>query len=288
MHHITSHKMHAALFGLLGLAALTPAWSEDPPVITDRGGRARGSETLQDLPSDFHPYYGQKLNRYRDLNRRIAKLDLDADLNMDGVIQQGDPRDSGAFESTPPGLIVGVGEMTKVVVNLLPYRIDFAGDVVVGFEVTGINRNSPEGVFASFEEEQKAVGRIRVWRDSTKKGLLLDSADPSRRIFEFSVDAMRYPANLPDAIPRTIFVEGVKSSGAYLGDLRLLATVSHREKGQGPSSTPSADKAQNPPFKRFRTAFDHILFTIESQPAKKEYVNNNAEGVWISPSKKSK
>jgi hypothetical protein len=288
MHHITSHKMHAALFGLLGLAALTPAWSEDPPVITDRGGRARGSETLQDLPSDFHPYYGQKLNRYRDLNRRIAKLDLDADLNMDGVIQQGDPRDSGAFESTPPGLIVGVGEMTKVVVNLLPYRIDFAGDVVVGFEVTGINRNSPEGVFASFEEEQKAVGRIRVWRDSTKKELLLDSADPSRRIFEFSVDAMRYPANLPDAIPRTIFVEGVKSSGAYLGDLRLLATVSHREKGQGPSSTPSADKAQNPPFKRFRTAFDHILFTIESQPAKKEYVNNNAEGVWISPSKKSK
>ncbi|RBP48104.1 hypothetical protein DES53_101904 [Roseimicrobium gellanilyticum] len=288
MYHITSHKMHAALVGLLGLAALAPAWSEDAPVITDRGGRVRGNETLQDLPSDFHPYYGQKLNRYRDLNRRIAKLDLDADLNMDGVIRQGDPRDSGAFESTPPGLILGVGELTKVVVNLIPYRIDFAGDVVIGFEVGGINRNSPEGVFSSFEEEQRAVGRIRVWRDSTKKELLLDSADPARRIYEFSVDAMRYPANLPDAIPRTIFVEGVKTSGAYLGDMRLLATVSHREKGQGPSTTPTADKAQNPPFKRFRTAFDHILITVEPQPAKKEYVNNNAEGVWVTPSKKSK
>lgn len=266
---------------LLGVAALSSLFGVDPPPITERGGRVRGGQTNQDLPSDFHQYYGQKLNRYRDLNRRIAKLDLDADLNMDGVIRQGDPRDSGAFEATPPGLIVGVGERTKVVVHLTPYRIDFEGDVVIGFEVNGINRASADGLFSSFEEEQRAVGRIRVWRDATKQELLLDSGDPNKRLVEFSVDAMRYPANLPNIIPRTIYVEGVRQSGAYLGDLRLLATVSHREKGEAPNT--QIDRAQNPVLKRFRTAFDHILFTIEAQPAKKEFVNNNAEGVWIGP-----
>lgn len=273
---------------LLGLTLWTAALSADPqPSTTDRGGRTRGEETLEDLPSDYHKYFGQKLNRYRDINRRIAKLDLDADLNLDGIIKQGDPRDSGAFEATPPGLIVGVGEMTKIVVDVIPYRIDFEGDVVVGFEVSGINRAVAEGVFSSFEEEQRAVGRIRVWADANKKQLLLDSADPAKRLVEFSVEAMRYPANLPNAIPRTVYVEGVRPSGAYLGDMRLLATVSHREKGEAaPTQDPA--RAQNPPLKRFRTSFDHILFTIEQQPAKKDFVNNNAEGVWISPKKLSR
>jgi hypothetical protein len=98
------------------------------------------------------------------------------------------------------------------------------------------------------------------------------------------VEAMRYPANLPNAIPRTVYVEGVRPSGAYLGDMRLLATVSHREKGEAPNQDPA--RAQNPTLKRFRTSFDHILFTIEAQPANKGFVNNNAEGVWISPNKK--
>jgi hypothetical protein len=269
---------------LLGMT-LWNAVAQDAPSTTDRGGRTRGEETLEDLPSDYHKYFGQKLNRYRDLNRRIAKLDLDADLNMDGIIQQGDPRDSGAFESTPPGLIIGVGEMTKIVVDVIPYRIDFDGDVVVGFEVSGINRAVAEGVFSSFDEEQRAVGRIRVWADGNKKQLLLDSADPAKRLVEFSVEAMRYPANLPNAIPRTVYVEGVRPSGAYMGDMRLLATISHREKGQAPNQDPA--RTQNPPLKRFRTSFDHILFTIEAQPAKKDFVNGNAEGVWISPKKLS-
>lgn len=275
-----------ATLGILGLVAINFVMAADPPLVTDRGGRTRGNETKQDLPSDYHSYYGQKLNQYRDLNRRIAKLDLDADLNMDGVIRQGDPRDSGAFESTPPGLILGVGELSKIVVNLIPYRIDFEGDVVVGFEVCGINRAAADGTFASFEEEQRAVGRIRVWRDSTKKELLLDSADPSKRLAEFSVDAMRYPANLPASIPRTVYVEGVRQSGAYLGDLRLLATVSHRSRSDSPNTSP--ERKLNPPIKLFRTSFDHILITIEQHPAKKEFVNNNAEGVWVTPGDKSK
>jgi len=273
-------------------------------VPTSRGDRTRGIETSQDLPGDFHPYYGQKLNRYRDLDRRIAKLDMDADLNMDGVIRNGDPRDQGAFEQTPPGLIIGVQEMSKIFLDVIPYRVDFQGFCVVSMEVCGLNRGNQSGAFASFEEEQATVGRIRVWQDSERKKLLLDSGDPGKRTVEFVVPSMRYPANLPMAIPRTVYVEGVKPSGKYLGDLRLLAVVSHRytekqEKivkgydliegeGDGPGKNPSptTEAAPSPILKRFRTSFDHILITVENEPAAKQFVNENVEKVWIDLRKK--
>lgn len=286
---------------LLGGFLVAPATAQftDEGVPTSRGGRTRGGETSQDLPGDFHPFYGQKLNRYRDLDRRIAKLDLDADLNMDGVIRQGDVRDSGAFEQTPPGLIIGVQEMSKVFIDVLPYRVDFQGYAVVSFEIIGVNRGSPTGEFASFEEEQAAVGRVRVWKDAERKTLLLDSADPNKRVVEFSVEAMRYPANLPMAIPRTLYVEGVKPSGKYLGDIRLMGVVSHRlpenqeaeslkmtqemarAEQSGGANVPKAEAAPSPIFKRFRTGFDHILITIEEEPAPKEFVNENVEKVWF-------
>lgn len=270
------------LFWTLLLAGVTLALQSSlskPPTSGGVSDRQKGGETKQDLPGDFHPYYGQKLNRYRDLNRRIARIDLDADLNYDGSIRQGDPQDSGAFESTPPGLILGQGEMSKVVVEMKPYRIDFDGDVVVGIEVCGINRAAESGQFASFEEEQQAVGRVRVWRDAGRAELLLDSADPQMRLVEFAISADRYPANLPSIIPRYVYVEGVKPSGAYLGDMRLLATVAHRAKND---VTPGVD-VPSPPLKLFRTAFDHILLTVQENPVKKDFVNNNAEAVWILP-----
>jgi len=253
--------------------------------MVDIGGRSKGGDTHEDLPGDFHPYYGQKLNRYRDKTRKIAKIDIDADLNMDGVIRQGDPQDGGAFETTPPGLILGVGEMTKIVMTVIPYRVDFQGDVVVGLEVSGINRASETGVFSSFADEQKSVAHVRVWRDAERKELLLDSADPDKRLKEFSISSNRYPANLPSAIPRTVYVEGVKAAGKYLGDLRLLATVSHRDQGEQKQAQGAA--APSPPLKLFRTSFDHILITVSEKPAKKEFVNNNSEGVWIELPKKS-
>ena len=282
------------------LTATLPATAQtgsDKTVATDRGGRARGIETNNDLPGDFHPYYGQKLNRYRDLDRRIAKLDMDADINMDGVIRQNDPRDQGAFEQTPPGLIVGKQEMSKIFIDVMPYRVDFQGFAVVSLEVAGLNRGTQSGNFASFEDEQASVGRIKVWRDIDRKQLLLDSGDPSKRSVEFVVPAMRYPANLPNIIPRTVYVEGVKSSGKYLGDLRLLAVVSHRyselpEHGVTAASLAFEGKnngkeviatqaAPSPILKRFRTSFDHILVTVEDVPANKEFVNANAEKVWV-------
>ena len=91
-------------------------------------------QTNKDAPSSFHKYFGQRVNSWRDAERQIAKLDIDADMNQDGMIQNIDPADGGAFEATPPGMILGVGELTRFIIRLLPYRVDFEGEVVVGLQ----------------------------------------------------------------------------------------------------------------------------------------------------------
>lgn len=236
------------------------------------------NETTMDIPSSFHRYYGQRVNNWRDSERAIAKVDIDADINLDGAISNNDPQDSGAFEGTPPGLQIGVGELSKVVLRVSPYRVDFDGEVVVGLEVAGINRDARSGEFASFEEEAANTGRIRVWRDAGRSELLLDSADPSRRYVEFTTQYREYPYNLPGVIPRVVYVEGVNPSNRFIGDLRLLLTCSHRKIGSTPQQFVES-KAKL--IKSFRTSFDHILLTILPKPAAKEFINNNAEGVWI-------
>lgn len=284
-----------ALIGLVGLDnSLLAQDSKDGGVST-----TRGMETQMDLPGDFHKYYGQNVNYYRDMERKVAKLDLDGDMNYDGIISNEDPADNGAFQNTPPGLVVGVGELSKLVLRLTPYRIDYTGDVVVTIEVAGINRAVPSGRFASFEEEKASTGRIRVWKDAARTILLLDSGREDMLVHEFVMDANKYPANLPGTVPRTLYVEGVSVSGGgnvgdskgglakgglagggYEGDLRVLTTVSHRAHGTTPQ-TFAEDRKKYP--KTFRTTFDHMLFTVRSQPMTKDFVNNNAEGVWITP-----
>lgn len=241
---------------------------------------SRGVETQMDLPASYHKYYGQNVNYYLDNERKVAKIDLDADLNYDGIVSNEDPADNGAFEATPPGLVVGVGELSKLVLRLRPYRVDYQGDVVVTIEVAGINRAAPSGRFESFAEERASVGRIRVWKDAGKEKLLLDSGNPDLLVHEFVMDATKYPANLPGTVPRTLYVEGVSQSGAYVGDLRVLTTTSHRERGRTPKTFAEDRKNQ---LKTFRTTFDHMLFTVTPRPMKKDFVNNNSDGVWIAP-----
>ncbi len=240
----------------------------------------RGGETQMDLPTTYHKYYGQNANHYLDAEKKVAKIDVDGDLNYDGVVSNTDPGDNGAFEGTPPGLVLGVGEMSKLVLRLAPYRIDFEGEVVVTIEIAGINRASKTGTFANFEDEQASVGRVRVWQDASKSKLLLDSGKSDRRSYEFILDSSQYPANLPGIVPRTFYVEGVRSSGQFTGDVRFLTTVSCRKPGTTAEGYAEERKAI---LKPFRTSFDHILFTVRPQPAKKDFINNNAEGVWISP-----
>ncbi len=235
-------------------------------------------ETEMDLPSSFHKYYGQRINNWRDTERAIAKIDLDADVNYDGVINNNDPQDGGAFEATPPGLQIGVGEMSKVILRVIPYRVDFDGEVVITLELAGINRSNAKGEFASFEEEKANTGRVRVWKEPARKTLLLDSADPQRRSVEFTSQYRVYPYNLPNEIPRSVYVEGVKLSRPHIGDLRLLITCSHRAPGTSPQSFAESRKTL---LKSFRSTFDHILLTILSQPLSKEFINNNAERNWI-------
>ena len=241
---------------------------------------ARGMETNMDLPATFHKYYGNNVTYYRDEERKVAKLDMDGDLNYDGAISNEEPGDQGAFEATPPGLVVGVGELSKLVLRLRPYRIDYQGDVVVSIEVAGINRADKAGQFASFEEEIASVGRIRVWSDASKTELFLDSGIEDMRLREFVMDASKYPANLPSVVPRLFYVEGVSPSGNYAGDIRLLATASHRRKGETPEEY---TKQKERGFKTFRTTFDHLLLTVHPEPMKKVFINNNAEGAWVSP-----
>ena len=267
-----------------------------------------GVETHRDLPGDFHKYYGQRINSWRDAEKRIAKLDLDADMNYDGTIDNDDPADNGAFQQTPPGLVLGEGEMSKFIIRLRPYRIDFQGEVVVSIEVEGINRGHRSGEFGSIEEELASTSHVRVWSDASKSQLLLDSSNMNLRYHEWIVDETVYPANLPGIVPRTVYVEGVNASPRFMGDVRLLVTVSHRKRGgergfpyvevdsaKGVVPYAEADSAKGvvvaepvaqvkptqPRFlKRLRTSFDHILLTVREQPMVKEFINNNAEGVW--------
>jgi hypothetical protein len=253
------------------------------------------AQTNKDVPSDFHKYFGQRVNSWRDRERQIAKLDLDADLNQDGMIQNNDPADGGAFEATPPGLILGEGELTRMIIRLLPYRVDFDGEVVVTLEVEGINRSTKTGEFSSLDEELLSMGHVRVWRDKDKKELLLDSKDPSKRVVEFTTQYKTYPYNLPLAVPRFVFIEGAKSSPQYTGDIRLLCTVSHRKikdaakpntiaMTAGKTTQLVTPEQGNVNIKSFRTTFDHLLLTVQKQPTTKEFINNNNEGVWVAPS----
>ena len=240
----------------------------------------QSSSTRMDIPGDFHKYYGQQVNQWNDSERKVAKIDLDMDLNYDGCIDNSDPADGGGFETTPPGCMIGVGEMTKCVIRVLPYRVDMDGEVVVTLEIAGINRGDASGEFASFEQETASVGHVRVWRDKDRKELLLDSSDPNRRFVEWFPHYHTYPYNMPNEVPRTVFVEGVGASPKYLGDLRLLCTVSQRAPGTKREQYMETRKKL---LKSFRTTFDHILLTITKKPVAKEFINHNAEAVWWYP-----
>lgn len=259
------------------LSALSPCESK-AQVTSAKNPPPAAVETEMDLPSSFHKYYGQRINNWRDTERAIAKIDMDADVNYDGVINNNDPQDGGAFESTPPGLQIGVGEMSKVILRVIPYRVDFDGEVVITLEMAGINRASPKGEFSSFDEEKASTGRVRVWKEAARKTLLLDSADPQHRYVEFTSQYRVYPYNLPNEIPRAVYVEGVKASTPFIGDLRLLFTCSHRAPGTTPQSFAESRKTL---LKSFRSTFDHMLFTVLAKPLPKEFINNNAEANWL-------
>ena len=266
------------------------------------------ARTELDWAGSFSRYYNQRRHSWADKERMIAKVDLDGDFNYDGVIDNDDPADNGEFQQVPPGLVVGVGVVTKVVMRIRPYRVDHKGEAVVVLQLDGINRGNRTGSFASFDEEVASTSRIRVWADPTRKTLLLDSSDPSRIDEVALVTAVSggaiTAANLPhQRYPRAVWVEGVGPHGQWLGDTRLLLTVEQRNlkdeepvQGYAKGSTagyskdepdgkvvlyPSATSSK-PLFTRFRSAWDHILITVVPQPFPKEYVSGpSGNDTWL-------
>ena len=251
-----------------------------PPSKIQSPSSSSVAETNRDLPGDFHKYYGQRSTLYRDKERKLAKLDIDGDMNYDGTIDNWDPADNGAFQQTPPGLVIGKGELSKLIIRLTPYRVDFRGEAVVTLEVAGINRSKKSGSFSDLDDELSSTGAIKIWRDLTRKELLIDSTDPKKRFHEWVVDDTKYPANLPGIVPRTVYVEGINPSPKFIGDIRILVTVSHRHHG---SSRENFSASRKKLLKRFRTSFDHLLLTVNPKPHHKEFVNANAEKVWAKP-----
>lgn len=239
------------------------------PTASQPSGQPSAEPTDKDLAGDVTRYFGQRANLYRDNNRKLAKLDLDGDFNYDGTINNNDPADGGAFEHTPPGLVVGKGEMTKIIIRLTPYKIDYEGHAKVRIEVCGINRDDKTGNFASPADEAAGMGHIVVWRDASKKEKILDSRDANMRSHDWTLDDRVFPANL-QIVPRTLYVEGVGVSPRHSGDIRLLVSVFD-------------DRSNATPLKTFRPSFDHILLTVTSKPQEKAYINDNAEHVWIRP-----
>lgn len=255
-----------ALSGAMSFTAMAGDAKQPAPLV------AQTKPTDMDLASDMSKYFGQRANLYRDNNRKLAKLDLDADLNYDGTIDNYDPADNGAFESTPPGLVVGVGELAKIILRLTPYKIDYNGHAKVRIQVDGINRDEKSGQFAA-GDEIGGMGHIRVWRDATKKQKILDSRDPNMHAFDWTIES-RTPANL-QIVPRTLYVEGVSVSPRHTGDIRLLVSV-FDDTTEGKSNYDPTKWV-----KTFRPTFDHMLLTVAPKPHEKAFINNNAEGVWV-------
>lgn len=228
-------------------------------------------ETEMDLPALFDPDFGmQPGSKLAETLRPLSKIDMDGDMNYDGSIDNNDSTDAGVRENMAPGLQLGVGELSKLVIRYKTYEKDFPGDLFVKMTVSGINRLSMNGRYSSEEEEMESVGGIRVWAEKEKKTLLLDSSDPQKRVIDWKVDEDSLSRGLPAGFPRVVYVEGAKKSQKFEGDVRLMISSSH--------SLSTGENRQ--PSSMYRTAFDHILFTILEEPVEKGFVNDNAEGVW--------
>jgi len=246
--------------------------------------------TSQDWPGSVTKYYGERPDEFKDAQREIAKVEIQGDFNYDGVISHEDPGDHGAFKRTPPGLILGVGELSKLIIYVEPYRVDFQADAVISLEAEGINRAVASGAFKNIDEEIANTSRIRIWKDPRKKELLLDShsRDPKLRRIEWKFDNTRMAPggavtgmNLPfQPYPRTVYIEGVNPHGKYLGDVRILLACEN--------GSPDNNGPRRGIFKRFRTTWNHFLCTVTEKPMEKEFVVPEAlQDVWITPGRRN-
>lgn len=156
-------------------------------------------------PSSYYRFYGSRFGT-------MGQVKIASDLTYDTKINAYDANLGNAGKRNPYGLIVGSGEVSKLLLTCRPNadRQPGLGNpkiqmpfhlLVASLDIRGVNLSRKDGRFASFEEEVATCGRILVWLDHTKQYLLLDSADPERRRVEWP-----YSTSVP---PERVFVEGV-------------------------------------------------------------------------------
>lgn len=157
----------------------------------------------------------------------LGRVQIQGDVNFSSQIDEGDAAMGNEPKRNPHGLIIGAGEMTKLILTCQPnaYRQRQVGEpkvkmdfykLVSVLEVKGVNLGDKKGRFSSFEDEIASCGRVLVWLDSTRRQLLLDSSDPTRRRVEW-----QWASSVP---PERVFVEGVaptQPGGALIVTLEL-------------------------------------------------------------------
>jgi hypothetical protein len=216
--------------------------------VTSPASPAFQGKTILDDPEANDPRLSVPVNALgKVVASRLTKIDLDSDLDYDGTINNEEASDQLSVEHVPPGLELGVGELTRMVLRLKVYDEAFAGDLDVSLEVTGINRDSASGSFPAGGSGQ--VGRIKVWLDQARTELLLDSGDSSKLVKTWTYEKGKRSGG----IPKTVYVEGVEAAPKANGDLRLMVISSTRSEGSVGGGKSSL----------YRPAFD----TISSSPS---------------------
>ena len=207
-------------------------------------------------------------NKLRVKGRKIVMAcDLDGDFSYDGAIDNNDPADNGLVQIEPPGLVLGVGEITKLVVRLTdPEQHPFITGVTFRIHVDNVNRANQSGLFSSFEERQEKSGQVRVWSgpDPDEDIMILDSTDPDIDKRSFTVDFEPGADFALMILERGVYLEGVKPSGDYLGDVRVYVSAVYHLDLEKHKETASVD---------------HILVTVQEEPHEKQFVEGDSE-IW--------
>jgi hypothetical protein len=166
-------------------------------------------------------------HQYQSISPLMGKVEIRADVDYDAKIDFGDKQLGKEAKFNPYGLMVGSGELTKLLLTAQPNgdrnvtvgepRVTMPFHILVAsLEVRGVNLGDKRGRFKSFEQEVATCGRLLVWLDHNRKYLLLDSADPARRKVEWP-----FSSSVP---PERVFVEGVMPThpgGAFVVTLEL-------------------------------------------------------------------
>ena len=175
--------------------------------------------------------YNTVVNR-KARNTAIGRVDIDSDLNYDGVITN-DGSEGGDEESSPPGLIIGHKQMTKVVFRITPYGSPNqmeteAEKVVCSLEVRALNQSRSNGHFASEEAATKASGHLRVWSDDKRSKLLLDSRDKGKCRIEWKINAADAPAFVYVECAEPSSAEAIFSLALNIDDTRSKEYVAKK------------------------------------------------------------